>query len=392
MLSSFNVHLPPRILFGPGKLRQLREELTCFGSHPLLVSGSTSFAESDAYQTLLSIFAELKVSAETAHVGSEPSPEMIDDIVATHLPSNRDMVIAVGGGSVLDAGKALSAMLVEKGSVARFLEGVGTEQPTGRKVPFIAIPTTSGTGSEATSNAVLSSVGKNGFKKSLRHSNFIPDLALVDPQLTLSCPKDLTVACSMDCFTQLVEGYLSTNGSVLTDTLALDGIRAVHRSLRKVCSDGHNIGARTDLAYGTLLSGIVLANAGLGTVHGFASAIGGYFAIPHGVVCGTLMAAANRLTLKNLRTQGDKTGTGSMLKYATLGRICSGAEKKSDVWFQDFFIEELERLTDELAIPKIGTFGVKYTDITKIIEKTGNKYNPAVLSEEELTELLESRM
>lgn len=390
MLSAFNLHVPPKILFGPGKLNQLQEEITRLGNRPLLVSGSRSFNKSDSYKELQSTFAKLNLSVATAHIGSEPSPELIDEIVTTHQDSNRDMVIAIGGGSVLDAGKALSAMLVERGSVTRFLEGIGTQNPTGRKLPFIAVPTTSGTGSEATSNAVISSIGEHGFKKSLRHDSYIPELALVDPNLTLSCPKELTVACSMDCFTQLVEGYLSTHGSSITDALALDGIRVVHRSLLRVCTDGSIIEARTDLAYGALLSGIVLANAGLGTIHGFASAIGGYFTIPHGVVCGTLMATANKMTLNSLRSQGDKTNC--LQKYTNIGRICSGEEKKTDTWFQDFFTEELELLTDELAIPKLGVFGVTTDDINKIVGQTGNKYNPVRLSGSELAELLESRM
>ena len=280
MLPSFAYIAPPQILFGAGTFSQLGEVLARFGRRPLLVIGSKSFRNTAPYQELQSILTNLNFDIEIVHISAEPSPEMIDNIVKAHSQSARDMVIAIGGGSVLDAGKALSAMLVETGTITRFLEGVGTEKPSGRKIPFIAIPTTAGTGSEATCNAVISSVGENGFKKSLRHDNFVPNLALIDPNLTLSCPKELTVACSMDCFTQLVEGYLSTNGSSLTDALALDGIKAVNRSLRKVCTDGSDIAARTDIAYGTLLSGIVLANAGLGTIHGFASAIGGFFPGP----------------------------------------------------------------------------------------------------------------
>lgn len=390
MLPPFNLHAPPQILFGPGKLTVLSDVLPRFGRRPLLVLGNKSFCKTVSYQEIQAIFSKLNISVEVTHIRAEPSPEVIDEIVTVHRQSDRDMVIAIGGGSVLDAGKALSAMLIEGGSITRFLEGVGTEKPTGNTLPFIAIPTTSGTGSEATSNAVISSVGKSGFKKSLRHDNFIADLALVDPNLTLSCPKEITVACSMDCFTQLVEGYLSTNSSRITDALALDGIKAVHRSLRAACADGDNLSARTDLAYGALLSGIVLANAGLGTIHGFASTIGGYFTIPHGVVCGTLMAAANQLTLKSLQIKGDKANT--LQKFTNLGLICSGADSKSDVWFQDFFTEELERLTIDLAIPKLGDFGVTADDIGKLVSETGNKYNPVKLSEEELAKILQSRI
>jgi alcohol dehydrogenase class IV len=390
MIHSFTLQVPPRILFGPGRLSDLGEIAPRFGRRPLLVLGGKSFESTDHCRTLLATFRKQGLSPQTVHIRSEPSPELIDGIVADQEGTDRDMVIAIGGGSALDGGKALAAMLVEKGSVTRFLERVGTEQAGGGKLPFIAVPTTSGTGSEATANAVISSVGASGFKRSLRHDRYIPDLALIDPALTLSCPRRLTVACGMDCFTQLVEGYLSTHGSRPTDTLALDGIRAVHRSLETVCRDGGNLAARTDMSYGALLSGIVLANAGLGTVHGFASAIGGFFAVPHGVVCGTLMAATNRSTVKNLRRTGSNPA--ALDKYAVLGRECSGATARSDSWYQDFFIDELTRLTDDLQIPRLDEAGIERDDIAKIIDMTGNKYNPARLSPEELTEILLARM
>ncbi|EKD39066.1 MAG: hypothetical protein ACD_75C00518G0002 [uncultured bacterium] len=395
MIHSFGLQVPAQILFGPGRLRDLGEIVPRFGRRPLLVLGSASFAATDHYQALLATFRQLNISPQTVHIGTEPSPEIIDGIVAGIVAGQdgaaRDMVIAIGGGSALDAGKVLAAMLVEKGGVTRFLEGVGNGgKPSGRKLPFVAVPTTSGTGSEATSNAVISSVGENGFKRSLRHDNYIPNLALIDPALTLSCPRKLTVACSMDCFTQLVEGYLASHGSRPTDTLALDGIRAVWRSLEVVCRDGGNLAARTDMAYGALLSGIVLANAGLGTVHGFASAIGGFFAVPHGVVCGTLMAETNRLTVQRLRQAG--TNPEALRKYATLGRICGTAADKTESWYQDFFIEELARLTGELEIPRLDELGIGRDDTDKIVGQTSNKYNPAQLSPEELRAILLARM
>ncbi|KJR98529.1 MAG: hypothetical protein VR65_20220 [Desulfobulbaceae bacterium BRH_c16a] len=390
MIPAFGLNVPTQILFGPGKLNDLAEIATRFGRRPLLVLGSRSFAATGHYRALLASFENLGVLPQIVHIGTEPSPQMIDQIVADTPATAKDMVIAIGGGSAVDAGKALAAMLVERGSVSRFLEGVGTETPSGRKLPFIAIPTTSGTGSEATGNAVISSVGANGFKRSLRHEHYIPNIALIDPVLALSCPRELTVACSMDCFTQLVEGYLSDRASRLTDTLALDGVRAVYRSLEAVCRDGGNLAARTDMAYGALLSGVVLTNAGLGTVHGFASAIGGFFAVPHGVICGTLMAAANSMTIKNLRQTG--VNAQALEKYARLGQACSRAADKSESWYQDFFIAELERFTDQLHIPALDQFGIGRDDIDKIVRQTSNKNNPALLSQGELTEILLARL
>jgi len=390
LISSFSLKIPSKIVFGPGKLAELENIIVRFVSRPLLVLGNSSFLETEHYLSVQKIFAKLNIRLQTVHIGSEPSPEMIDTIVANPDCQEIDLVIAIGGGSTLDGGKAISAMLAEGGRITQFLEGVGTKTPSGRKLPFIAIPTTSGTGSEATSNAVISSVGKQGFKNSLRHDNFIPNLALIDPTLTLSCPKKLTVACSMDCFTQLVEGYLSTASTSLTDALALEGIRAIHRSMRLVCADGSNLPARTDLSYAALLSGIVLANSGLGTVHGFASALGSHFAIPHGVVCSTLMAPTNALTLERLRTNVDDHP--ALAKYAKLGEIFSNQKHKTDTWYQDYFIEELERIATELDIPKLSDFGVSSSDIEKIIDKTGNKFNPAQLAREDLASILRNQL
>jgi alcohol dehydrogenase class IV len=388
MIPSFSLGTPSRIIFGPGRLAELEHTLLAFGSRPLLVLGNSSFAATEGFAMLQKIFARLAIPVKIIHVASEPLPETIDTVVADRQYAEIDLVIGVGGGSVLDAGKAISVMLVEGGGVCRFLEGVGTDKPSGRKLPFIAIPTTAGTGSEATSNAVLSSVGSTGFKKSLRHGGYFPNLALVDPVLTLSCPRKLTLACGMDCFTQLVEGYLSTGASPFTDALALDGIRSVHRALRRVERDGGDLAARSSLSYGALLSGIVLANAGLGSVHGFASSIGGLFAIPHGVVCGSLMAPTNRYTLNNLRATGpDHPALG---KYSVLGKIVSEVNGRTDSWYQDHFIAELEELSVDLAIPTLGDYGITANDAEKIAAQMANKNNPASLTTAELVEIVHS--
>lgn len=326
-------------------------------------------------------------------IGNEPTPDAINEIVEDSRAENFDVVIAIGGGSVLDAGKAVSAMLKENEHIENYLEGVGTTQPSGRKVPFIAVPTTAGTGSEATANAVLCSIGRDGYKKSLRHDNYLPNLALVDPELTTHCPPQLSLACSMDCFSQLVEGYLSTGSSQLTDILAVDGLKAVSRSLRQVSSETVSPAARSDMSYATLLSGIVLTNAGLGTVHGFASAIGGLIDIPHGLVCGTLMYATNKITLEKLREDPEsaqhKTG---LQKYAELGRIFSQETHNNDAWYQDFFIETLGLLTDKMNKAKLSDYGADQTIIPAIIDRTGNKKNPAILDKEDLIKILELRL
>ncbi|MFH0783144.1 MAG: iron-containing alcohol dehydrogenase [Pseudomonadota bacterium] len=390
MIPPFTLGAPSRIVFGCGKLAELEKTLLSFGSRPLLVLGDTSFKAGKDFETLQKILANLGTPVKTLHIAKEPSPETIDAIVTDKQYSTIDMVISIGGGSTLDSGKAIAAMLVEGGAVSRFLEGVGTQRPSGKKLPFIAIPTTAGTGSEATSNAVLSAVGSKGYKKSLRHDSYFADLALVDPILTLSCPRSLTISCSMDCFTQLVEGYLSIGGSPLTDAIALEGIRKISRALRPVTSDGTNLAARSNLSYAALLSGLVLANAGLGTVHGFATVIGGLFEIPHGVICGSLMAPSNQSTLKKLRITAPEHP--ALYKYATLGRIFTTQTGHTDSWYQDHFIAELEKLSDDLAFPSLSDYGIRKGDAEKIAAQTGNKNNPAQLPQEDLVEILRSRI
>ncbi len=390
MIKQFQLKPLPHIIFGCGEITKLRQIIKIKEAHPLFILSPT-LSETTLWQTLFEdINKELKVKPQLETFSGEPSPQIVDEIVENHKGKNIDLVIAIGGGSVLDAGKAVSAMLCEKDGVTTYLEGVGTKQPSGEKIPFIAIPTTSGTGSETTTNAVISQIDRNnGFKKSLRHDNYIPNVAIIDPDLTLSCPQQLTVNCGMDTFTQLVEGYLSTNSSAITDTFAINGIKAIARSLETLFHEPKNLEARTDLAYASFQSGIVLANAGLGTVHGFASTIGAISNIPHGVVCGTLMAHANRLTLQRLRRTGENPE--ALEKYSLLGRIF-GAEDKKPFEQQDFFIDELIRLSSLFQIAPLSDFGIGTTDIDSLITTSDNKYNPAQLDETELKEMLECRI
>lgn len=390
MPSTFSFSSLPEIRFGAGCFSELSNMVAGYGRHPLLVLGGRSFTRSGHWRDLTDSLLQSGCLLEQVSITGEPSPETIDAITDRYRLSEIDVVVAIGGGSVLDAGKALAVMLVEGGTVERFLEGVGLETPSGRRLPCIAVPTTSGTGSETTANAVLSRVGSAGFKRSLRHPRFIPDIALVDPALTLTLPRDLTLACGMDAFSQLVEAYLSTKASPMSDALAADGIRAACRSLRRVCEHGDDLEARADMAYAAMLSGIVLTQAGLGVIHGFASAIGGLFAIPHGIICGTLMAAANRITLDRLRRTGENTV--ALGKYAQLGRWCGAADNTSPESQQDHFISELVQLADVTGISRLGRFGVKTAELDRILDCSGNKNNPAVLNREEMRQILASRI
>jgi alcohol dehydrogenase class IV len=281
MVNPFQFSRLPQIYFGAGKFSELPSLINGYGGSLLLVSGKDSFSGSKYFNELFSSLERNGIRSSVITISGEPSVEDIDSAVSKFRNQKTDAVVAIGGGSVIDAGKAISAMLGTRESVLEFLEGVGIKTHSGVKVPFIAVPTTSGTGSEATKNAVISRVGKEGFKRSLRHDNFVPDVALVDPELTVSCSPEITAASGMDCFTQLTEAYFSTKSNPFTDALALEGIKSIKTSLKESYINGGNIEARTGMSFAALTSGICLANAGLGAVHGFASSIGGMYNIPH---------------------------------------------------------------------------------------------------------------
>ena len=389
MTGPFTFSRTPQLYFGTGKFSDLSSIIRSFGKNVLLVTGARSFLTSEVGRNLPEQLRQQRFAFEHFIISREPTPELIDNAVRRFVSFHCDAVVAVGGGSVLDAGKAISAMLPLNEPVKDYLEGVGTKgSHPGNKIPFIAIPTTSGTGSEATKNAVISETGEAGYKKSLRHNNFVPDIAIVDPLLTVSCPPSITASSGMDAFTQLLESYVSTNSNPITDGLAAEGLARVSRSLRKAFDDGSNIEARTDMSLAAYLSGITLANAGLGLVHGFASSIGGFFNIAHGVICSSLMPACNSQTVKKLRRQ--RSNDAALVKYANAGRIFSGTTNKPDDYYIDFLLSVMEEWTRAMKIPHLHDEGVLPEHYKKIVAATDNKNNPVALEADEMMSILES--
>ncbi len=388
MVKPFQFSRLPIIYFKTGGIADLTSIARRYGRNIVLVTGKSSFTSSRFAASLLDDFKKKGIEYNVYMVSEEPSPDSIDDAVRFFKNKDIDLVIGIGGGSVIDSGKAISAMMHRPESVAEFLEGVGTKEHSGTKLPYIAIPTTSGTGSEATKNAVISRIGKDGFKRSLRHDNFVPDVALVDPELTLSCPANITAASGMDCFTQLTEAYLSVKSNEYTDALAFEGLKAIKNSLTRAYSDGNDIDARTGMSFAALTSGICLANAGLGVVHGFASSIGGMFDIPHGLICGTLMAKSNEVNIRELRKTGNSQP--ALIKYSNLGKLFLNEIEKSDDFYIDGFISYLHQLSDELGLKALANFGFGKKDIELICLKTEIKNNPVRLAQENLNEIITS--
>lgn len=390
MVRPFQFSRLPKINFGAGKITELASIINRYGTQIIIVTGRRSFLDTESSEKLFHDLDRKGIEYRIISVHGEPSPELIDNTVRSLTNEKIDLVVGIGGGSVLDAGKAISAMMYRPESVVDFLEGVGTSEHPGTKLPFIAVPTTSGTGSEATKNAVISVVGTGGFKRSLRHDNFVPEIALVDPQLTLKCPQDITAASGMDCFTQLTEAFLSNRSNEYTDALALEGIKSIKVSLLCSYKDGEDIEARTGMSFAALTSGICLANAGLGVVHGFASSIGGLFDIPHGLICGTLMAAANEVNVRELRKKSPDQS--ALKKYALLGELFTDELGKTDSYYIDGFIQFLYKLTGDLNLPGLKKSGLDEKDLDLICRNTEIKNNPVKLDEKDLKEILISRL
>lgn len=393
MKSAFSFARTPRLVFGTGSIARLPELVSQFGTRILLVTGVRALQSSGHWQDLVGGLQRVGVILEHIPVSSEPSPHLVDEAVAALRPKGVQVVVAVGGGSIIDAGKAISAMLPEHESVVAFLEGVGDPaRHRGRKVPFVAVPTTTGTGSEATKNAVLTLRGHGGFKKSLRHDHFVPEVALVDPLLTRACPPELTAACGMDAFTQLLESYVGTGASPLTDLLVVDGMRRVRDCLHRAVHHGlAEAQAREEMAYAALLSGLALANAGLGVVHGLAAPLGTLAPIPQGAACATLVAAATKKNVLCLQQRQDEQSKAALAKYAHVGALSTGQSGSLGEQCQRL-VDILSQWTEEFRMPHLGEFGPKRAQLQCVAQQGENKNNPVQLTEEQRFQLLAERL
>ena len=392
-ISPFFFAKVPPIHFGTGKIEQLPSLLKSLKAHKVLVvTGGKSLEHSGNWSVIQSLLEQNQITIKRIAYSGEPTTPDVDRLCQQYRPHQIEAVVGIGGGSVIDLGKALSAMLPHQNSIFDHLEGVGKGIPhSGVKLPYLAIPTTSGTGGEVTKNAVISEVGKNGYKKSLRHDNLIPDGIIIDGNLLTSCPRSITAACGLDALTQLLEPFLSPTASPLTDAIAVSGIEKVAEYFLPACgSEANNPKVREGMAYASLCSGICLANAGLGIVHGLASPIGGLFPIPHGVVCGTLMGIANQVTLKAMRAR--EPHNPAILKMSQVGLLLSRETGKSENYYGDFLIQTLWEWTEQLAVPKLSDYGVTASDLETIVEQTSNRNNPIQLTREEIFSILSSRL
>ena len=394
MLNNFTIARLPRIEFGQGVFARTAEIGKQYGDRVLLVTGASSFQKTAYFQQLVNDFSRLSMQWHHCVIAAEPSPQVVDDAVQQYADKRIELVIAVGGGSALDAAKAIAGLLRVQRTVMDYLEGVGPELPyQGPAVPFIAVPTTAGTGSEATKNAVLSVQGSDGFKKSFRDDRLVAEYAIVDADLLTSCPPGVIAANGMDALTQLIESYVSSRANPMTDALALSGLRAIRDGLLPMYQHNDTNEARSQMAYGSMLSGICLAQTGLGSVHGLASPLGAFYPIPHGVVCGTLVAEATALNIAAMKKR--EADNPALVKYARIAETLCHKRFKKKSQAHDELLTLLRQWTETLQLPRLAALGLSDDGIDHgVAHSRGSsmKTNPIVLTDAEIRQLLLSRM
>ncbi len=381
-MTAFEFATATEIVFGRGRVAELAKRARAFGQRALLVSG----AHPERIEPILASLRSAGLALTPLTVSAEPSTEIVCRGVELGRESAVEFCIGIGGGSVLDAAKAIAALLANAGDPLDYLEVVGRGRPLARpSLACVAVPTTAGTGSEVTKNAVLA-VQAERVKVSLRSLSMLPRLALVDSELTHSVPPDVTAATGLDAFTQVLEPYVSNARGPLTDALCVEGMRRTARALLRAVRDGSDADAREDLALTSLFGGLALANAKLGAVHGLAGPLGGRLGAPHGALCARLLPEVVETNLAKARALGAQP---LVERYTEVARIVLG---RSDA-APEAGIAWLRELVDALAIPRLAAYGLRSADFQDVITRarsaSSTKGNPVELSEDDFSRVLE---
>ena len=378
---NFEFAAPTRIIFGEGRLSEAAGLVSSMGSRALVVEGRSGRAD-----RLVRLLHAQGIATTTFRVPSEPTVSLVEQGAALAKADHCDCVLALGGGSVIDAGKAIAVLLTNDAPIRDYLEVIGNGRPlTNRPAPFIAIPTTAGTGAEVTRNAVLMAEEEQ-VKVSLRSALMVPAVALIDPELTYSLPPDVTASTGLDALTQCIEPFVSPNATPLSDAVAREGIRRAAGALTRAFRDGTDVEARRDMAIVSVCGGLALANAKLGAVHGFASPLGGMFPIPHGVACARLLPSVAQANVRALRSRAPSSP--ALTRYAEVAAIVTGRDGAR----AEELVEWIERLVDELRVPKLSVYGVRDSDVARLVasarQASSMQGNPIVLTDDELAESL----
>jgi alcohol dehydrogenase class IV len=379
---NFEFATATRIIFGPGTLPQVGPLAAEMGHQALVVMGRTA----ERAKPLLDILVMHGLDVATFIVAGEPTIDVAQQGVQRARAKKCDLIIGFGGGSVLDTGKAIAALLTNGGNPLDYLEVIGQGKPITRPAaPYIALPTTAGTGAEVTRNAVLGSP-EHRVKVSLRSPLMLPRLALVDPELTYGLPPDITASTGLDALTQVLEPYVSPKANPLTDAVCREGLRRAARSLRKAYENGEDAAARQDMALVSLFGGLALANAKLGAVHGFAGPFGGMFPAPHGATCAALLPHVMAINVQALQKR--QPNSKALQRYGEVAQILTGHSKATAadgvVWIQE--------LSRTLQIPSLAAYGLTKADFPLLVEKataaSSMQGNPIKLTPDELAEIL----
>jgi len=382
-LNAFEFATATQLVFGRGKIGVVGKAAATMGKKAFILSG----VQGSNLAHLTHILQENQVAWDIQHVTGEPSIETVEQGKRVAQEGGCDLVIGIGGGSAIDTGKAVAAMCANAGEVLDYLEVVGSNQPLNQPpLPYIAIPTTAGTGSEVTRNAVIF-VSEKKVKVSLRSPLLLPRLAVIDPELTVSLPPFVTASTGMDALAQVIEPFVSIRANALVDLYCREGMKRAARSLFLAYQSGTDLEAREDMAFTSLMGGLSLANAGLGAVHGFAGPVGGMFAAPHGAVCAALLSPVVLVNVRALKSRAPNAL--ALARYTEIAQLVTGRENVS---IPDL-CSWLEDLRLSLEIPGLGKYGIKPEHIGDLVEKSAvassMKANPIELRPDEMYEILE---
>ncbi|PWB50888.1 MAG: alcohol dehydrogenase [Anaerolineales bacterium] len=375
-----------RIIFGPGRISTIPALIEEFGTRILVFNG----APPDISNRLVKLLADQQMETMILAVKGEPTVASIQELVEMARQFFPDGLIAIGGGSTLDTAKAVSALLTNPGDVSDYLEVIGLNLPLKLpSIPLVAIPTTAGTGTEVTRNAVIGS-STHRVKVSLRSQYLLPRIALIDPELTLSLPPFITASTGLDALTQLIEPYTSNSPNPLTDAVCVEGIRRIAHAIKRAFEHGEDLEARQDMSLATLMSGIALANSRLGAVHGFAGPIGGEIAAPHGAVCASLLAEVMSANMQALLERDSQNPV--LERYTRIARLLTG----NPAAFADDGIAWVRDFCDYAGVQPLSKLGLSLELFPLIIEKaqksSSMKGNPVLLTVNELRSILETSM
>lgn len=379
----FELNLPQRVIFETGSRSQIKNYIKTFGNRALVI-------HSKSHPLIPEIIQELKgadLDIVSLEVSGEPSINTISEIFSQILNLNFDCVIGIGGGSVIDTAKAVSALIENPGPITDYLEVVGHNLPlTNPPVPYIAVPTTAGTGSEVTKNAVLNVVEMK-MKVSLRSIMMIPRMAIIDPELTYSMPPEVTASTGMDAIIQLIEPFISIKANPFTDAICREGLKTAAKSIRNAFFDPLKQESRIGMSYASLSGGIALANSGLGAVHGFAGVIGGMYPAPHGKICAALLAGVIQVNINALAERQPENPIREKFRELAVILMSQMGAKESDL------VEWVRAICVELGIRSLSSLGIKSREFSVICEKatvsSSMKGNPIILTQDELHEILE---